>query len=68
MARDFTISIYKKLLAQLVEAGYEFQTFRDFTESPQEKVMLLRHYVDARKEHSLQFARIQLLSDDSSIV
>lgn len=59
MSRDFTVTIYKKLLGSLVEAGYGFQSYREFTGQSQEKVILLRHDVDDRKEHSLQFARIQ---------
>ena len=59
MAKDFTIKVYKQLLNGLVSNGYSFQTYREFTEHPEEKVILLRHDVDARKEHSLQFAKIQ---------
>ncbi len=57
--RDFTVSIYKELIGRLIVAGYSFQTYHDFTEHSEEKVILLRHDVDARKEHSLQFAKIQ---------
>ncbi|REL33818.1 hypothetical protein DYD21_10460 [Rhodohalobacter sp. SW132] len=59
MKKDFTVSIYKKLLISFIEVGYGFQTYREFTEQPEKKVILLRHDVDARKEHSLQFAKIQ---------
>jgi len=56
---DFTYIIYKKLLEALSEAGYDFQTFEQFLESPKEKVVLLRHDVDNRKLHSLEFAKMQ---------
>jgi len=57
--RDFTVKIYKNLLASFISAGYSFQTYRDFTTQPKEKTIILRHDVDARKNHSLQFAKIQ---------
>lgn len=57
--RDFTLSIYRELLDELKRAGYRFQTFNDFLSQPQERAILLRHDVDDRKLHSLEFARIQ---------
>ncbi|MCH8569469.1 MAG: hypothetical protein LAT67_14435 [Balneolales bacterium] len=48
-----------KFLDHLKNAGYEFQTYRDFIQNPSKKTVLLRHDVDARMLHSLQFARIQ---------
>lgn len=57
--RDFTVAIYRRLLDALLEQGYTFQPFRNFLEAPAERVVMLRHDVDARKLHSLQFARIQ---------
>ncbi len=59
MNRDFTLSIYKKFLEQLVQAGYSTQTFQNFIEDPDKNSIILRHDVDARKLHSLQFAHIQ---------
>jgi len=59
MTKDFTVSCYKDLLRTLITEGYKFQTYYDFTRDPEEKVILLRHDVDARKEHSLRFAKIQ---------
>lgn len=56
---DFNIKIYKTLLSVLREQEYEFQTFKGFLEVPAEKAIVLRHDVDARKENSLRFARIQ---------
>jgi hypothetical protein len=56
---DFTIKAYKTLLSALIGEGYAFQTFSGFLRAPAEKVIILRHDVDARKENSLQFAKIQ---------
>jgi len=57
--RDFTVAIYRRLLDALIDRGYTFQTFRQYLEAPARRVIMLRHDVDARKGHSLQFARIQ---------
>ena len=56
---DFTVKIYRKLLDQLIQSGYNFQTFSQFLENPEDKVILLRHDVDDKKLNSLRFARIQ---------
>ena len=57
--KDFTFSVYKSLLSALKDRGYRFQTFRQYLDDAGERVILLRHDVDDRKEHSLEFARIQ---------
>jgi hypothetical protein len=59
MAKDFTFRVYFQLLEVLKDAGYLFQTYCFFVKKPYEKSIILRHDVDARKEHSLQFASIQ---------
>ncbi len=46
---DFTVKIYQQLLHQLKDSGYTFQTFSEFIETPEEKVILLRHDVDDKK-------------------
>jgi hypothetical protein len=56
---DFTINTYKKLLDRLLKAGYVFQTFSEFIEKQEDRVILLRHDVDAKKMNSLHFAKIQ---------
>ena len=40
-------------------SAYQFQTFSQYLAAPAERAILLRHDVDARKERSLRFARIQ---------
>ena len=57
--RDFTIHIYRQLLDHLKGQGYAFQTFSGYLQNPEERTIMLRHDVDARKLHSLAFARIQ---------
>lgn len=57
--KDFTVSIYRELLAALQSEGFSFQTFSQYLHSPASKVIMLRHDVDDRKDHSLHFARIQ---------
>lgn len=56
---DFTIKTYKTFLTAIFNQGYAFQTFSEFLLSPANKVIILRHDVDARKENSLRFAEIQ---------
>ncbi|MCK6693493.1 MAG: hypothetical protein L6Q97_15515 [Thermoanaerobaculia bacterium] len=57
--QDFSVAVYRQLLDSLQQAGYRFQTFADFLQAPHEKSVVLRHDVDDRKLHSLEFARIQ---------
>lgn len=45
MAKDFTLTVYKNRLCNLISAGFSFQIYRDFTEQPQEKVILLRRWL-----------------------
>ncbi|MGA3013528.1 MAG: hypothetical protein ABSD71_05795 [Bacteroidales bacterium] len=56
---DFTTNIYHKLLDTLILQGYTFQPFSAFLQSPADKVIILRHDVDARKEYSLRFAELE---------
>jgi hypothetical protein len=56
---DFTLSQYRQFLKVLKEKKYQFQTFGEYLDSPAERVVMLRHDVDARKLNSLQFAEIQ---------
>ena len=59
MRKDFTINIYIDLLDAISEAGYTFQTYRDFLRSPAESSVILRHDVDSCPEIALRFAKIQ---------
>ncbi len=57
--RDFTTSVYKNLLQSLKEHHYQFQTFREFIEKPESKVIILRHDVDSIPINALRFAKIE---------
>lgn len=57
--RDFTITIYERLLDALIGQGYTFQTLEEFLRSPSEKTIILRHDVDLLPGNSLKFAEIQ---------
>jgi len=59
MSRDFTLQKYRQLLNSLIKAGYEFQTFRAFIESPKERVVVLRHDVDLRNWAALRLAKLE---------
>lgn len=56
---DFTLITYKKLIETLQKQGYAFQSFSDFLCHSANKVIVLRHDVDARKENSFRFAELQ---------
>jgi len=56
---DFTINIYKELLDAMQTANYSFQTFEEYIKNPYERAIILRHDVDARKQNSFTFAKIQ---------
>jgi len=57
--RDFTITIYRRLLQELKGAGYSFQTFYEFLVSPEKRVVVIRHDIDKRRKNSLQFAYLE---------
>lgn len=56
---DFTINKYRLLLENLCKNNYSFLTFKDFLNSNNKRLVVLRHDVDLLPENSLQFARIQ---------
>lgn len=57
--RDFTINTFIILLNSLKKANYKFQTFAEYLKSPEPRVVILRHDVDAKKLNSLRTARIE---------
>lgn len=62
MKRDFTLKAYTELLHALRGQGYTFIRFDEFMTTSSalpERFVILRHDIDARKLHSLEFARIQ---------
>lgn len=56
---DFTITAYKELLTALKNQNYTFQTYEGFTKQPEPNTIILRHDVDARKQNSFEFSKIQ---------
>ncbi|MCX6250401.1 MAG: hypothetical protein NTX61_06580 [Bacteroidetes bacterium] len=60
MARDFTVSTYRKILQSLLDAEYIFLTYADYQASSANiRCVILRHDVDADPEKSLEFAKIE---------
>lgn len=61
MSKDFTLSIYQKLLESAIAAGYELTTFQAFykNQTTKEKVFILRHDVDKLPFNSVDTAKVQ---------
>ena len=58
--KDFTIQTYKKLLIALHQQGFLFQHFKDFQSTIEnQKRIILRHDIDACKDNSIQFAKME---------
>jgi hypothetical protein len=57
---DFTVKSYRLLLESLILNGYSCDSYVDFIENKSNsKKVILRHDVDAKKQNSLAFAKIQ---------
>lgn len=56
---DFSFVNYRLLLTSLLEKGYNFQTFEQFLQNPDSKVVILRHDVDLKARNSLETAKIE---------
>lgn len=59
MNRDFTLTMYRRLLEALLQSGYTFQTFAGFLETPAPKAVVLRHDVDKRPGFALAMAKLE---------
>jgi hypothetical protein len=59
--RDFTVNIFKRLLNEIQQAGYDFVTFGDFLADAQKegKTIVLRHDVDNRPVRALVTAELE---------
>lgn len=57
--RDFSLTVYKKLILAMQQAGYCFQTIEEFLVRPEEKVIVLRHDCDIWPGHDLTMAEIE---------
>ena len=60
---DFTLLTYRQLLETLKECGYTFITFKQYCQTPADKLperfIILRHDVDLRAKNSLATAQIE---------
>jgi hypothetical protein len=57
--RDFTFETYRKLLKQIIQSGYEFQSMEEFITTPKNKVVVLRHDSDIWPKNDLKMAHIE---------
>jgi len=57
--RDFTLTVYDRLLQELLRGEYAFQTVEDFIKSPKDKVVILRHDIDQLPRNALVMAGIE---------
>lgn len=61
--RDFTLDIYRRLLETLKKAGYESMTMEQYAinggSGQTDKIVVLRHDVDLKADHSLETAKIE---------
>lgn len=61
--RDFTLQQYKRLCHILVDSGYTSMTMGAYLQEPDinldKRLVLIRHDVDSRPQHSLQLAQIE---------
>lgn len=60
---DFTLLTYRQLLETLKECGYTFITFKQYCQTPADKLperfIILRHDVDLRAKNSLATAQVE---------
>lgn len=63
MKRDFTLKLYKNLLETFIASGYNIISYEDFKlgKTANDKILILRHDVDALPEISLAKAKIEKL-------
>jgi len=59
MVRDFTVITFRALIKKFTNAGYSFQSCREYHDSPSERVVVLRHDVDKLPGNSLTTAEIE---------
>jgi len=57
--RDFTVRKYSELLQAFKNAGYEFQTVKDFLQCPLDRVIIMRHDVDRIPRNALRMALVE---------
>lgn len=59
--RDFTLSIYRKLLNSFVDSGYGIDCFSNYVDdnSARDKIIILRHDVDKKPANALNMAKLE---------
>ena len=59
--RDFTLSIYERLLNTILKQGYTIITFSEYLQSSDDmkKVVILKHDVDKKPHNAFKLARIE---------
>lgn len=57
--RDFTLSLYRQLIQNIISRNYTFQTFEQFIQSPADRVVIMRHDVDTWPSNALQIAKLE---------
>jgi hypothetical protein len=59
--KDFTLIIYKKLLSELLNDGFQLATFEEYVQKPdkKEKTIVLRHDVDKKPVRALKMAELE---------
>lgn len=58
--------MYECLIEAIKRSGYTFQTFRDYLREPQNKVVILRHDIDEKKQKALEFAELEKCNNVSA--
>lgn len=55
----FSLALYREILTDALQLGFEFQTFSQYLQAPVKKTVLLRHDVDVNLEWALRMARVE---------
>jgi hypothetical protein len=57
--KDFSYKVYRHLIDELKQHGYQFQTFESYLSEPLPKSVLIRHDIDLYASKALPFIRIE---------
>ena len=57
--KDFSLKIYRELIALLKNRNYITQTLENFIKEPYDRVIILRHDVDRKPENALRMAKLE---------
>ncbi|MBW1672795.1 MAG: hypothetical protein JRJ45_03965 [Deltaproteobacteria bacterium] len=61
MGKDFSLTIYRDLIAEITKTGFKVLTFKDYFQQQQDApaFFIVRHDVDRRPEHALKMALVE---------